>query len=766
MAFSAPRTAPVPPSPTGGIRASTDESDITEEARGRELPLPPRRAHLQMDARRRHVDQCDYCRKIHRRARSRSRSRQRLHQQGSLSSCRCSRHKEPDAGDNDELDLSDRPSVSARVSVCEQEEELPAAPTSTSQAARTASTVPRTLLPPSRGATGDSTRTSRQGSSLPPYVSNPPSDSERVELQRERVEPGRSRSSSMEAAFASKASTTTLAFIRDQQQRQRSRQGDRPDISLAAPQAVADPHRVHFVPSHAGATAGSSTRDDQPQYNAGNRLEGHRPHRFPSVQGAHDSSQSVGAQMRLTARDERISTMLDDCLRGPHATSSTFTSQNTPEPVGHYSQEHSRPTRRRKKPTGIIDSVLGFDEVTPQDLVHGEGAKVDGGFGYALPSRYREGSVLLDSEEPSRFSIESTSTVTSTLSSALTSYLRRNGSTSTTNTQDIRAREARHVAAASATAAQGSGSTDSNASAFLCHARPTSLADRVNQSNLRPRHLDLSRKARQADGRQSQTIESPGIARRGKAEDGAWEDVQLQTARPASSRKNARLADALGVEPVERPATAVIRDDARHRPSMSVINEEGEGPAGSSDDKTPNEKDYTARSSRFMSGETDPDALARRRTASLVRDSNTTLPAGMSEADIVAICLVQGMVPPGLPRDDTLVTWSGPLSPTNPRNWPAFHKWYACIFVSLATFLANAGTNMVAPALGLISDSYHEIYVPSLRGFLIGSYVFAFAFAPLLYGTMSELLGRKPVLIFGSTLFFGASHLNGQSRIS
>ncbi|PWN34931.1 putative mfs-multidrug-resistance transporter [Meira miltonrushii] len=119
------------------------------------------------------------------------------------------------------------------------------------------------------------------------------------------------------------------------------------------------------------------------------------------------------------------------------------------------------------------------------------------------------------------------------------------------------------------------------------------------------------------------------------------------------------------------------------------------------------------------------------------------------------------MVPPGLPPDDTLVTWSGPMSPSNPRNFSTATKWYACILVSWSTFLANAATNMIAPALGLMSVTYKELYTMWIRGSLIGSYIFAFTFAPLIFGPMSEIMGRKPVLIIGTVVFFVACLLSG-----
>jgi hypothetical protein len=378
----------------------------------------------------------------------------------------------------------------------------------------------------------------------------------------------------------------------------------------------------------------------------------------------------------------------------------------------------------------MVDSIMGMDEMRPQDLVYGEGSKVDGGFGFALPSRYREGTVLLDSG-PARLSIDSSVTATtetestasySSYSSRLSGMFGKRGSAAQ------RQRE----------------SADSRADSFFRRSnKPHSLADRVASANLRPPPLNIHRNLQERKPMTpSRLRESTSVSDQRDESGKMWEDVKLDTDEK-SYHKNDRLAAALGVK---KPERVIHRDDS----DSTMVDDD----SVRDDEKSKSDVDEGGRYSNFTSTYSRKDQQGRR--------SSVGMPQGMSQADIVAICLIQGMVPPGLPPDNTLVTWSSPLSPTNPRNWSPFHKWYACILVSMATFLANAGTNMLAPALGLISVTYKEIYTPSIRGLLIGCYVLAFAFAPLIFGPMSEVMGRKPVLLIGCAFFFGESCLYSQ----
>jgi hypothetical protein len=549
---------------------------------------------------------------------------------------------------------------------------------------------------------------SRAETPAPTYHTDAPSDDDNLR----RPQPMSSttprhvmtHSRSEPLAIPAKASPRTLAFVEEQRTRLQQ------TVNVAGTVIDAQ-NRVHFVPSSAGGTTTASEKPIPPQPAAKNSH-----HRGPPKSHSHEAHQKYRDSMstmheELNNRDQRFSHMVEECFRDSTQYLQAFNSKKT--------KASAQSTDRKKnKRVSMVDSIMGFDEMRPQDLVYGEGSKVDGGFGFALPSRYREGTVLLDSG-PARLSIDSSSTETestgsfSSYSSRLSGMFGKRGSTAQ------RQRE----------------SSDSRTDSFFRKSnKPHSLADRVASANLRPPPLNINRNLQERKPMTpSRLRESTSVS--DQRDDGkSWEDVKLDTDEK-SHTKNDRLAAALGVK---KPERVVSRDSSE---STMV------GSDSYQDDKS-SEVDDVGRYSKFRSTYTSKSDEKGRR-------SSMNMPQGMSQADIVAICLIQGMVPPGLPPDNTLVTWSSPLSPTNPRNWSPFHKWYACILVSMATFLANAGTNMLAPALGLISVTYKEIYTPSIRGLLIGCYVLAFAFAPLIFGPMSEVMGRKPVLLIGCGTFFG-----------
>lgn len=517
-------------------------------------------------------------------------------------------------------------------------------------------------------------------------------------------------SHSVPLATTAKASPRTLAFVEEQRKRLEK-------ATAAAPVAPLDVHsRVHFVPSTAD-TLSTRPTPPQPATKAVHHSHNAKHQSKEPYHSNHQYRDSISTlHEELNNRDQRFSHMVEDCFRDSAQYSSAFGKNGS---------------RKQKKRISLVDSIMGFDEMRPQDLVYGEGSKVDGGFGFALPSRYREGTVLLDSG-PARFSIDS-SVTTDTETESTGTYSSYASRLSGMFGKKGHAVTPQHRKATSESA-------DSRADNFLQRSnKPHSLADRVASANLRPPPLNIHNSLQ---GRKPMTPsrlrESTSISDQRDTEK-SWEDIKLDNDVQKHTSKNDRLAAALGVK---KPERVIQRNDS----DSTMVDDDS-----FVDNKSNNGIDEDGRYSKFNStySKGGGDQHSRR--------SSNNMPQGMSQADIVAICLIQGMVPPGLPPDPTLVTWSSPLSPTNPRNWSPFHKWYACILVSMATFLANAGTNMLAPALGLISKSYREIYTPSIRGLLIGCYVLAFAFAPLIFGPMSEILGRKPVLLIGCAFFFGKS---------
>lgn len=451
----------------------------------------------------------------------------------------------------------------------------------------------------------------------------------------------------------------------------------------------------------------------------------------------------------LSVRDsQRFSSMVEDCFAPSARFKETFDAASS---NAVRQSAASGDLRRRRKPT-FVESVMGTEYLLPQDLVANEGAVVDGGFYSMAPGMYERGSVLVDGpRRPSRFSTSTDSSIGSRRSS-VQSFV-----------SSMFGRPPQHQQHHHQQRQDSDDYLDEKAFPFGGQKPTTKTLHERRLSaggNVRPPRLDLSKggsnqqqsprsshrsafKHTPKPSRLRQEFTSINMSPEAMAmpsDTPGWDDVNLKSSRDDAKNSNAphmgkneRLASALGVVDVGD------HHDGSHRRPDSLESK------ASYDSMEKSERDSTASSMRYTS------------------HSSSTGPHGphhtMSQADVIAICLMQGMVPPGLPSDPDLVTWSSPQSPTNPRNWSPFHKWYACVLVSLATFLANAGTNMLAPSLGLISQTWSEVYNPVKRGLLIGCYVFAFTFAPILFGPMSEILGRKPVILLGALFFLSESSL-------
>lgn len=538
-------------------------------------------------------------------------------------------------------------------------------------------------------------------------------------------------------------------------------------------------NKVHFKTSRSTTMESTNSHGGPnqlrvPPQSSGQKYD--RPTRSPYRLSAQSAAQSrasentraswLSYENELQSRDRRISAMVDDVLPG----------LTQKDEIGQ--QALRKRTKSDKHRSGFVESMLGFDKMTPADLIYGEGSKIDGGFGFAIPSMARESTILLDSRND-RYRTSGSTERTSTHNR--TQKQRKGTSDSSSSrfsadTASIISSISGYVMHGRNAAQRESGdgkrnqrdrssrqSTSSFTSSLASFIRPSSLSDRVNEKDIRPSKLDLNKNGARGGGgggnkgvTKNARFRAPSESDRGSSNSqmpnsAQWEDVQLD-----SHGKNERLAAAVGAK--LPPKRHYSRDESTTS-ELTVIEEESSEKDEIVRERETNNRETTSSGydseknyhNTYLSGLTSTD------------DARTTmnLPPGLSQADIVAICLVQGMVPPGLPPDDTLVTWSGPMSPSNPRNFSAATKWYACILVSWSTFLANAATNMIAPALGLMSVTYKELYTMWIRGSLIGSYIFAFTFAPLIFGPMSEIMGRKPVLILGTVVFFVACLLSG-----
>lgn len=111
--------------------------------------------------------------------------------------------------------------------------------------------------------------------------------------------------------------------------------------------------------------------------------------------------------------------------------------------------------------------------------------------------------------------------------------------------------------------------------------------------------------------------------------------------------------------------------------------------------------------------------------------------------------------PPSLPpKDAYVVTYDGPDDPIHPFNWSAAKKTNISIWLCLDCICIALGSSMFSSAVEQICAIYHVIPVVAILG--VSLYVLGFAASPIIYAPLSELYGRKGVLLtssFGFILF-------------
>ena len=101
-----------------------------------------------------------------------------------------------------------------------------------------------------------------------------------------------------------------------------------------------------------------------------------------------------------------------------------------------------------------------------------------------------------------------------------------------------------------------------------------------------------------------------------------------------------------------------------------------------------------------------------------------------------------------------VVSYDGPDDPLHPHNWPLRKKIIACFVVAMLALTSSVSSAIFAESNGDLSKKFHVGPVVATLGTSL--YVFGFASGPVVWGPLSELYGRKIVLvasIFGFICF-------------
>lgn len=116
--------------------------------------------------------------------------------------------------------------------------------------------------------------------------------------------------------------------------------------------------------------------------------------------------------------------------------------------------------------------------------------------------------------------------------------------------------------------------------------------------------------------------------------------------------------------------------------------------------------------------------------------------------------------PPPLPdKDAYCVTFNGPDDLYSPRNYPASKKFLYCFTAGFSAMYVSLGSAYFSQGNKEVMEIFHV--GQTVAALATSLYVFGFALGPIVYGPLSELYGRKPIMIFSafgySVFLFGVA---------
>jgi DHA1 family multidrug resistance protein-like MFS transporter len=106
----------------------------------------------------------------------------------------------------------------------------------------------------------------------------------------------------------------------------------------------------------------------------------------------------------------------------------------------------------------------------------------------------------------------------------------------------------------------------------------------------------------------------------------------------------------------------------------------------------------------------------------------------------------------GKPKDASfLVEFEGPNDAGNPKNWTTKRRWAITVSMGLMVFTVTFASSIFSVNIRVIQEKFGTSLVTSTLG--VALFVLGFVFGPILFGPMSEALGRKIPLFTGFALF-------------
>ncbi|KAL7415092.1 major facilitator superfamily domain-containing protein [Mrakia frigida] len=101
--------------------------------------------------------------------------------------------------------------------------------------------------------------------------------------------------------------------------------------------------------------------------------------------------------------------------------------------------------------------------------------------------------------------------------------------------------------------------------------------------------------------------------------------------------------------------------------------------------------------------------------------------------------------------DVKIVTWKE-NDPDDPRNWGFGIKWFRTVIVSYTCFVVAMGSSLVVMDMEKSAAEFNvSIDVIHLT---VAVFVFGFGIGPLLFSPLSEIFGRRPIIVVSMGLYF------------
>ncbi|KAI6251304.1 hypothetical protein HI914_00010 [Erysiphe necator] len=132
-------------------------------------------------------------------------------------------------------------------------------------------------------------------------------------------------------------------------------------------------------------------------------------------------------------------------------------------------------------------------------------------------------------------------------------------------------------------------------------------------------------------------------------------------------------------------------------------------------------------------------------------DSNVTIQGRESRVSLPDSGLVK-WYPPPLPDPNLyLVDFNGPDDPMHAQNWPMKKKLLTTAMLALTTMISVFTSSIFSTAISTVSNQYNVSFEVGILG--LSLFVLGFAFGPMFWAPMSELKGRRLIIVWSGLGF-------------